>query len=424
MESVNVKRRRIRYIGFFCCLLTAVIIFGQLFGMPGEIKDAVTGSLIFGASLKFPWPYTACPIFFHFADRFCILSVRQMISLTIFLNLGWIMYRLLLFWGKGWSWSGLGREGVRYFFFQVVYFCAIAFAVLVPRPMAKLELSDPELLAVDFHSHTNHSWDARRSFTPIRNLQWHRSAGFHAAFITDHNRITGSREAIETQGFGALGIVPLQGEEVSLFTSHWAVLGVRELINNSEYDRGMDGIRDLLQYLNLKKETIVIASLPEYWKYHWPDGLEKFSQWGVNGFEIVNSAPQALDMPPSVRNQVIDFCRVHNLIMTGITDSHGWGSTVYAWNLLRIPGWKNTPKPELEARIIKHLQENRFKAVQVAVRVKAEMPEKLWGLILDPILQFWSLARSLTSIHAIGFLIWLWSPWGIWYALKKEDTHT
>ena len=48
-----------------------------------------------------------------------------------------------------------------------------AAAVFLPRPMVGIRLDDPDLVAVDFHSHTNHSHDGWSRFTAARNRAWH-----------------------------------------------------------------------------------------------------------------------------------------------------------------------------------------------------------------------------------------------------------
>ena len=43
------------------------------------------------------------------------------------------------------------------------------------------------------------------------------------------------------------------------------------------------------------------------------------TDWGIAGFEIINSAPKALDFPEAKRREIIALCRLHNLPMTGIS---------------------------------------------------------------------------------------------------------
>ena len=63
---------------------------------------------------------------------------------------------------------------------------------VIPRPMAAIMMHDPNDVVIDFHSHTNSSWDGRSWFTPERNRAWHAGAGFDVAYITDHKSLAGA----------------------------------------------------------------------------------------------------------------------------------------------------------------------------------------------------------------------------------------
>ena len=74
----------------------------------------------------------------------------------------------------------------------VLYACAAA----LPRPMAKIAVADPNVVVVDFHSHTNFSGDARKGFTPEENRAWHRGAGFNVAYVSDHRSFGGAESGL------------------------------------------------------------------------------------------------------------------------------------------------------------------------------------------------------------------------------------
>src|SRR5258707_14805612 len=84
------------------------------------------------------------------------------------------------------------RVGIRVFFAEILYVCAD----VLPRPMAKLVVTDPNTVDADFHSHTNFSGDARKGFSPEENRAWHRHAGFNVAFISDHRSFGGAEAAL------------------------------------------------------------------------------------------------------------------------------------------------------------------------------------------------------------------------------------
>ncbi|OGR87996.1 MAG: hypothetical protein A3A86_06750 [Elusimicrobia bacterium RIFCSPLOWO2_01_FULL_60_11] len=377
----------------FKWIATAVIIAGYFFGHPGGVFELTGGEVAGAAVLDYPAVYIPFAPFFHLADHLTILSVHQHIAMLAALN-------LLL---------ALRRPGVLKFIqANLLYAAVLAAVILIPRPMARLEVKDPDLLIYDAHSHTSHSWDANKSFTPEKNLLWHKKAGFHAAFITDHNVVTGSREAQAAYERDKNGAIPLSGEELSLQNCHLAVIGNTALISNGLYDGSVEGIRRFMGVMKSSR-ALVIASLPEYWKYHW-ERKEDFVKWGVRGFEIANAAPIALDFPPSKRAEIVALCRKDRLAMTGITDNHGWGYTAYVWNVARVPGWRNMDRSRLEDALLSRLKIGGDQANQVFVRLKAEPHDnKLW-LAADPFLQAWEAARSLPPAHALSCLFWLWVP--------------
>src|SRR6185437_13599352 len=109
---------------------------------------------------------------------------------------------------------------------------------------------------------------------------------------------------------------------------------------------------------------------------------------GMDGFEIVNSAPIALDFPLRDRAHIVDLCRARNLFMTSASDNHGYGYATDAWSALRIPGWQAQGPAELQRTILAHLKKEGFNAVQVLERVKF-FPETRLGLFLSPMANLW-----------------------------------
>ena len=179
--------------------------------------------------------------------------------------------------------------------------------------------------------------------------------GYGAAFITDHNRVenTEKAKAISRADWRQTGYRSLEGEEVSLWKTHLVVLDNHERIDNRPFDTDASRIQVFIHEMNRRKIP-VIASIPEYWFYHWNVGvstggtINDFVRWGINGFEIVNSAPKALDFPPAYRREIVELCRKNNLFMTGISDNHGYGYATAAWNAMRIPGWQAMDPDQLE----------------------------------------------------------------------------
>src|SRR5262249_55569361 len=147
------------------------------------------------------------------------------------------------------------------------------------------------------------------------------------------------------------------------------ILGNHERVDNRPYDSDPYKIPLFIAEMH-KKSVPVIASLPEYWLYHWGEGVTDFIRWGIDGFEIINSAPKALDFPFSHRAQIVDLCKRQNLFITGISDNHGYGYATAVWNAMDIPGWQALGPDELEKAVLSQLRVKRYQAVQVLERVK------------------------------------------------------
>src|SRR4029453_1343283 len=65
---------------------------------------------------------------------------------------------------------------------------------------------------------------------------------------------------------------------------------------------------------------------------HWDD-LDAFVKAGVDGFEIVRCAPEAIGFPAKARARVTELAKKRNLLLVGGSDNHGWGKVTCVWNL-------------------------------------------------------------------------------------------
>lgn len=392
---------------------TILILLAQIFSYPTAVREIVTGECPRDIYLRFPLLYVFFAPFLHAADLLSILSKPQQYAFVCFLNLSWILGRVLLLRGTpkrvGLFVGELGKIAL----VNTFYLGFLILVAFLPRPAASLVTKDSDLLVFATHSHTNHSWDARGAFTAATNLAWHGRGGFNAVFITDHDVIIGSQEGKEynEQVHSGPNVVSLSGEEVTLEKSHWILLGNKELIENNLY-KGDEGISEFLAKMSKKKDQVVIAVLPWYWWYHM-EKLRSFVRMGVDGFEIVNGSPDGLGFPQELRSKVIKICQEENLIMTGGTNSHGWGSTVYAWNVAKMADWRKISPKNLETALVQHLNKERFNAVRIITRIKSEPCGNPFWLVFDPICQLWEASRALPLSHATSILLWIWLPWSM-----------
>jgi predicted metal-dependent phosphoesterase TrpH len=375
---------------------SGLVLLSQAFPLPSPVRDAATLEWARGFHLVYPLGHIVFSPFCGIADLLTVLSVHQMYV--------FVAYILVLC-----IWFGIKKGPV----FFVLFVAFVAWGALVPRPMGRLTADDPAVFLVDFHSHSQYSHDGRRSFTPEANMRWHEQQGYEAAFITDHNRIEASHAAneISKTNWTLTGYRSLQGEEVSLQKTHLVILGNHARVDNRPYDGWYNKIRTFVNDMH-QKGFIVIASLPEYWLYHWGDDVQDFVRWGMDGFEIINSAPKALDFPLADRLQIVELCRQHHLFMTGISDNHGYGYATATWNAVRLDDdskspWRSLSPEELERAVIRRLKRGGFAAVQVLERVKF-FPDVGIGLLINPLGNLWIYWRSLQPLQSLSWMLWIW----------------
>ncbi|MEI8190372.1 MAG: hypothetical protein WCI75_11705, partial [candidate division NC10 bacterium] len=382
---------------------TAFVLLAQAFRLPSALVDAATGEHLRDFALAFPLGHLLLTPFSALADWITFNSARQDKVLVFYLLTAYWAVRLLCRKrveqrASGWRGrlKGAAKAAGGYLLYLAVVVGFLAWATLSQRPAARLLAPHPDDLVLDFHSHTNRSHDGRSSFSSRRNMEWHRQAGFSAAFITDHNVITASAEArqISREEHAATGYRSLFGEEVSLYKAHIVALAPKEWIYNRPYDGDIDGLRRFLGDCGKRFDALCVLSLPEYWLRHWGE-LDKLVDWGAKGIEIVNSAPKGLDFPAEKRRQVVELCRRRNLFMDGATDNHGWSRAAYVWNVMRIPAQAAMGPDELEKAVSLTLRRDGFSAVRVVTRVK-HAPAEGMGIAFDPVFGLWTVIRAFT----------------------------
>jgi hypothetical protein len=236
-------------------------------------------------------------------------------------------------------------------------------------------------------------------FDTEASRRWHQRAGYDAFYLTDHNTVAGLPAAPESAPpFVCPGI------EVSAWQAHIILLGTRDSVDRRLYGGTLDGVLKLLRESESRYGAISIASLPEYDRNHY-DHLDEFIDAGVDGFEIVNGSPKAAMFSRPHRDSVIALARAHDLLLVGVSDSHGWGATSPNWNLVRVPGWREARDPCLP--LLRALRTGGIEAVQVAERHHL-VDDSKWPFILTPEAMIWETWRSLTPLQSVSWLFWIW----------------
>jgi hypothetical protein len=301
----------------FTLALIALVLVSALAPLPA-LLDAVTGAPPPDADLVRPALYTLFAPVSDVLDALTFLSLeraRAFLLVWVPLIALWVLTR------PGSLARRLWRAGA-----TALAFALVVVAVLVlPRPVPRLVTADSTLTVIDYHAHSARSHDGRPDWTVADLARWHAAQGFQASYVTDHNVI------FDRTVDDPIRLLP--GVEWSVFGQHVVALGAATLIDRAPYNGDTRGMLGVFAELH-RTGAIGIAALPEYWLHHWDD-LDQFVTAGVDGFEIVNCAPQAAGFPATARTRVLRLAEEHDLLAVGGSDNHGWGKVTCVWNLSR-----------------------------------------------------------------------------------------
>ena len=283
-----------------------------------------------------------------------------------------------------------------------------AAAVFLPRPMVGVRLDDPDHLTVDFHSHTNHSHDGWARFTAARNRAWHEGGGFDAAYITDHYTWAGVDDAAPANPARAgERTVMLSGMEVRLRNRHINLLGDRD-----RYVFALDSTRH-----HLDPDSIAAArergAAPVTMLYTIPGPLDQVvplgpgSPAGVVGVELSDGAPRGLEQVRAERAEIVALADSMDLAVVAGTNLHGWGRTVAAWSVMRVPGWRGMSPGEVDSAIEGVLHRERRRAVTVVERRMPYHDGSRVGIAATVPWLLWEHFRMMTVAERGSWIAWI-----------------
>jgi hypothetical protein len=381
--------------------LSACVVLAQLFPLD-PIVDVVAWAPPATARLAYPFCHVVLAPLTLLADWLNGGSVRDLTGFAVWTVAGYALIRVFARPAPG------TRRAARESLYAAVFVLAlagfVAWGYWAPRPIPRLVARDPDALVLDPHSHTALSHDGRPGFGAGQNAAWHARAGFDVAFVTDHNACCAAR-AWRQENPGARPFL-FQGEEISLSGIHVLALGIRATIPNQPADASWDSTGALIRRLHADS-VFLVPTLPEDWRRHSGAEWGQLSEWGVNGFEIWTSAPQAMNMPPAGRRTVIAWSRLENLPVFGSTDMHGYGNAATVWNVVRLPGWRAMGDSALRTALLGRLRTGGVTATQV-IALRRWIPASRLGSALDVPVNLAVLLRTASRAHAAALLIWIW----------------
>ncbi len=392
--------------------LTAGLLAARAAAAP-SLADPLGAPLPPSLHLSYPLLYVLCAPLFSLWDGVSMLSMTRLQGFllgTALLYAGWRCCRALwhrLAWSAGPPrQSPIRRELVLLLGAVAGLALFVGLGLLWHRPMAALAGAGPDVVVFDMHSHSNVSHDVTgtlmRGFDTDANLRWHRRAGFDAAFLTDHNTVAGL-------GPHAGPPILCPGIEVSAWKAHVVLLGDTAPVDQRRYNSSLDALRGLLHDGDSAYGALSVLSLPEYERNH-RDRLDSLLAAGANGLEIVNASPKANEMSRVRRDSVVALARGANRFVVGASDSHGWGATSMVWNLMVLPGWRQSPAAVC-GRLLEGLRRG-FGTSQIVERHRLRA-DSGWPRWLTPIGVVWETWRGMDWTLTAGWLGWVWLAWGV-----------
>ena len=276
-----------------------------------------------------------------------------------------------------------------------LWFVVFIVIVFIPLPNNTIVNNSANSVLVTTHSHTNYSHDGLISQKGL--WKWHKRNGFDAFFITDHNNHNKTLKFVQTQRNIRFPIEPLVmcGEEFS-GTNHLSLLGLKRNFNTS-------GFADSTVIYSVRANNgVVIVN-------HWFDGKHKslayYSDIGVDGFEITNSATERI-YDRNVYKEIKEYCESNNLIMIGGLDFHGYGNVCSIWNAFEIPYWHSfdpASKEEAILSIIRNRDQSKLKVLIYKDRAYYDSN----NLLFSPLFTLFNYFRTLNSYQLISWIIWI-----------------
>jgi hypothetical protein len=272
------------------------------------------------------------------------------------------------------------------------------------RPMASLTFDDPDLIAVDFHSHTEASHDGRPGFDAERNREWHSSSGFDAAYITDHRTFDGALSGMaRNPPLSGDGTVLLPGVELRDGDEHPILIGVdpnRMRITSPDWQGAAveaDG-----------------GPAPPMLLLSMPGNILRIPPNEINGavrltaIEAGDGSPRGMAQSARDRGAIMALAAKLHLAVVSGSDNHGWGRTAPAWSVLRIPGWREMTPAELDIAIRGTIITRGPQAIQVIARRTAPAPQNKVEIALGGIVIAAVMMRTMSFPDRLSWAAWSW----------------
>ncbi len=400
-----VLRHRLRAIcarDLFFPVLITLLVLGTAFATQVPLRDAVTFGDVAGMRLAISREFAILAPLCTVLDMQSLLTVPQHIALLVTLLVGFAIWRAAAF-ARSTTYPVWRRELGSLLLVLAVPVALLLVNVLVPRPMARLVVDDPNTVVVDVHAHTASSHDARPDWTQARVREWHAASGFNVAYITDHKRFGGAIDGLAANPARAGdGVVLLSGLELRSGGQHVNVLSMTQA--ESAYVVGGDHLTKAIRLADGRK-PIIVQTVPFKLPLFAGPGQDSLA-W-TTALELNDGAPRGLTMGLKSHAALLRLADSLNLALVAGSDNHGWGNTSSAWTLVNVPGWRDMSPGALAVALETAMSRGR-QATQVVERRTPLLLSASQVALTVPVMLI-TAARGLTPPERVSWIVWGWT---------------
>ncbi len=372
-------------------------------GRVDSVTDSMGHSIESGVTFDLPDSYVIFSPLSRTLDALTLLSTQQTTALLVSTAL-----LVLLLVGRRTGRSLPKRLALGFMAFLVAALALEAAAAFLPRPMAAISATNPDIVRVDFHSHTGTSHDVRKSYSAAMNRDWHQSGGFDIAYVTDHVKFTDAIAARSSNparaGNGTSLLTGVEGRFHRIMST--IVLGISEADSALLNKRG-----NLLPgAVAAGIPPVTIIALPNRSLDSVTKQLLDSSDALPNlaAIELIDAAPRGLAQFDREEAKIRRVAHELGLFLVAASNNHGYGRTVVAWNLVTVPGWRTRAPEDVGRSIEQQLREGRVGAIQIVQRTRPRVHGFASSATLPVVA--WQTLGSLTFIERAVWLAWIWIP--------------
>lgn len=390
---------------------SAFVIVASFVAEP-TLSDSLTGKVAAGAALKLSFAYKALAPLCDTLDTISLFSQRQHAAFLITCALAFLFWRVLRKRTPCRFSTSLRCEFAAAAKGLIVLLGIYAIGAMVPRPIARLALSSPDEIVVDFHSHTRYSWDGRAAFSPEASRRWHQASGFDVAYITDHSTFAGAEEAaLDNPAHAGDGTVMLSGIEVRDRGNHLVVLGT-DGADWRSYTAG-----DLQEHI-FQRDAAERGSARPVVLFTLPGKLKGARGMSFDGIELSDAAPRGLSQSDAESGTVSQLARDRNKSLVASSNNHGWASASPAWSVMQIPNWRAMTPAQLDIAIRKQILLGGLTSVRVIDR-RTPGPISISGVALTVPDAAWRMLTTMSWPERASWLAWIWFSYLLVVAVRR-----